>query len=84
MCVCYGTQSGKSGGECADQATYENEQDKPSTPSKEELELNERNLSKESAAPPTAATTRLGKLHFKLRSVKPLSLSLRSSFFIQV
>lgn len=41
--------------------TYENEHDKPSTPSKEELELNERNLAKE------AQPTRLGKLHFKLR-----------------
>lgn len=48
------------GGE-ADRVTYENEHDKPSTPSKEELELNERNLAKE------AQPTRLGKLHFKLR-----------------
>ncbi|XP_047500221.1 synaptotagmin-4-like [Penaeus chinensis] len=45
----------------ADRVTYENEHDKPSTPSKEELELNERNLAKE------AQPTRLGKLHFKLR-----------------
>ncbi|XP_045613625.1 synaptotagmin-4 isoform X2 [Procambarus clarkii] len=44
-----------------DHVAYENEQDKPSTPSKEELELNERNLTKETAP------ARLGKLHFKLR-----------------
>lgn len=52
-------QSGKAGE--SESVTYENEQDKPSTPSKEELELNERNLTKETAP------TRLGKLHFKLR-----------------
>ena len=41
-----------------DSVKYENEKDKPTTPSKEELELNERNISK---------PTRLGKLHFRLR-----------------
>lgn len=60
------TQSGGGkGGEVHDQVSYENEHDKPSTPSKEELELNERNLTKEAATP----ATRLGKLHFKLRWV---------------
>ncbi|XP_042214881.1 synaptotagmin-4-like isoform X2 [Homarus americanus] len=52
---------GMKGGE-SDQVAYENEQDKPSTPSKEELELNERNLTTKEMTP-----TRLGKLHFKLR-----------------
>lgn len=45
----------------SEQVSYENEQDKPSTPSKEEVELNQRNLTKETTP------TRLGKLHFKLR-----------------
>ncbi|XP_064104665.1 synaptotagmin-4-like [Macrobrachium nipponense] len=52
-------QSGKAGE--SDSVSFENEQDKPSTPSKEELELNERNLTKETGP------ARLGKLHFKLR-----------------
>lgn len=43
--------------------TYENEKDKPSTPSKEELELNEKNLAIDAAA------GKLGKLYFKLRFV---------------
>ncbi|RXG71593.1 Synaptotagmin-11 [Armadillidium vulgare] len=41
--------------------TFESERDKPSTPSKEELELNERNLAID------ASSGKLGKLHFKLR-----------------
>lgn len=48
------------------------DKDKPSTPSKEELELNERNLAKEnttssSTTTTSTAATKLGKLHFKLR-----------------
>lgn len=41
--------------------SYESERDKPSTPSKEELELNERNLAIDETA------GKLGRLHFKLR-----------------
>ncbi|KAK3861439.1 hypothetical protein Pcinc_032602 [Petrolisthes cinctipes] len=61
ICTCPPKTRGVKVCEESEQVNYENERDKPSTPSKEELELNERNLTKESGP------TRLGKLHFKLR-----------------
>ena len=71
-------QSLRGGGGLTDSGSvsYVNERgqdkDKPSTPSKEELELNERNLAKEnttstSTTTTSPAATKLGKLHFKLR-----------------
>lgn len=69
--------SGSGGATEGGSVSYVNERahdkDKPSTPSKEELELNERNLAKETTSTTSTTTTtstaatKLGKLHFKLR-----------------
>lgn len=47
----------------------ENEKDKPSTPTKEEMETNEKNV---------IAATKLGQIIFKLRSVVVLYAKLRA------